>query len=315
MISIALATYNGSKYLREQLDSILTQTRKDFEVIACDDCSTDNTIDILREYELKDKRFHIFQNKKNLGFKKNFEKILTLCTGDYIACCDQDDVWTDDHLEVLLNNIGSNDCVGANGLIVNQFGDSLGLTVKDSLSISTFPNDFKSIFRHECFYNIIQGTACLFRQTLLEGIIPFPDNIQFHDHWIAINASINNGCKYISDIILKYRTHDKNVTGYRKFNLIHALKTTIQARKYRQRMYISNLTMLKSIQKQVTDSQKKSYINNAIDFFENLSSGKKRLHSVMFYIRNYNDISLCSRKKWKLFSYRVFCLFIFGIML
>lgn len=315
MISIALATYNGSKFIREQLDSILTQTRTDFEVIACDDCSTDNTVEILREYELKDNRFHIFQNEQNLGFKKNFEKTLTLCSGDYIACCDQDDIWTDDHLEVLLNNIGSNDCIGANGLIINQFGDSLGLTVKDSLSITIFPNDSKSIFRHECFYNIIQGTACLFRRTLLENVIPFPDNIRFHDHWIALNASMNNGCKYISDTILKYRTHEKNVTGYRKFNLFHALTTTIQARKYRKTMYIPNLVMLRSIKKKFKDPQSLSYISNAIVFFENLSSGKNRFRSVLFYIRNYNEISLCPRKKWKLFIYRVFCLLLFGIML
>ncbi len=313
MISIALATYNGSKYLREQLDSILAQTRMDFEVIACDDCSSDNTIQILQEYAAKDNRFHVFPSKENLGFKKNFEKALSLCSGDFIACCDQDDIWTNDHLQLLIDNLDTNDCIGANALIVNEHGDSLNLTLKDSLSITITPNTTDSIFKHECFYNLIQGTACLFKKTLLSSILPFPEGIKFHDHWIALNASMQNGCKYTSDIILHYRTHSQNVTGFKKFNLVHSLKTAFQANKYRHQIYRHNITMLKSIKSKNTYND--VYINNALAFFENLSSDKHRIQSILFYIKNYNEIALCSRRKWKLFLYRVFCLSLFGIML
>ena len=105
-VSIALATYNGEKYLREQLDSILSQSIQDFELVACDDCSTDSTLKILNEYAEKDFRVKVFTNEKNLGFKKNFEKAIFLCSGDYIALSDQDDIWTENHLQVLLENIG-----------------------------------------------------------------------------------------------------------------------------------------------------------------------------------------------------------------
>lgn len=101
-----MATYNGEKYIREQIDSILTQSVQDFEIVVCDDCSSDSTVKILREYEKKDSRIKIFVNEKNLGFLKNFEKAVSLCSGEKIAFSDQDDIWTKDHLDVLQNAFG-----------------------------------------------------------------------------------------------------------------------------------------------------------------------------------------------------------------
>lgn len=88
-----MATYNGEKYLREQIDSIFNQTVQDFELIVCDDCSTDTTWNILLDYQVQDKRIKCYRDEENLGFKKNFEKAIGLCTGEYIALSDQDDVW------------------------------------------------------------------------------------------------------------------------------------------------------------------------------------------------------------------------------
>lgn len=313
MISIAMTSYNGEKFISEQISSILSQTIEDFELIICDDCSTDHTLSILKEYKEKDSRIKIIQNKNQLGFLKNFEQAISLCTGDYIACSDQDDIWTNNHLEYLLNNIGENDCIGANGIIIDNLGKKIGSTVKESLSVEYEPSNSDSLFKHECFYNLIQGTACLFKKTLLSSILPFPDGIKFHDHWIALNAAMQNGCKYTSDIILHYRTHSQNVTGFRKFNLVHSLKTAIQANKYRHQIYRHNIAMLKSIK--CKNAYNDVYVNKALVFFENLSSDKQRIRSILFYIKNYNEIALCPRKKWKLFLYRVFCLSLFGIML
>ena len=85
LISIALATYNGEKYIREQLDSILSQSYTNFELIICDDHSTDSTIEVIKYYLEKDSRISLYQNKTNNGFLKTFEKILSLCKGIYIA--------------------------------------------------------------------------------------------------------------------------------------------------------------------------------------------------------------------------------------
>ena len=119
MISIAMATYNGEKFIREQLDSILAQTITDWELIVCDDVSIDATITILEEYAKKDGRIQIHKNKVNLGFKRNFEKAISLCSGDYIALYDQDDIWYPNHLEILYNQIGDHSLSIGNSDIVN----------------------------------------------------------------------------------------------------------------------------------------------------------------------------------------------------
>ena len=158
-ISIALAAYSGERFIRQQLDSILNQTLSDFEVIVCDDCSTDNTLRILQEYASKDARFKVYQNAENLGFKKNFEHILSLCKGEFIAFCDQDAIWEPDHLEILYKNIGENDCIGANSLIIDENGISQNKTLLEYWPVHVMPKDEIELFQHELYSNVIQGTA------------------------------------------------------------------------------------------------------------------------------------------------------------
>ena len=110
MIGIAMTTYNGEKYLKEQIDSILNQTVSDFELIVCDDVSSDSTMDILNDYAEKDDRVHVFRNEENLGFLKNFEKAIRICLdrgAEYVALADQDDIWAENHLEVLADTMSS----------------------------------------------------------------------------------------------------------------------------------------------------------------------------------------------------------------
>ncbi|TQV61723.1 MAG: glycosyltransferase [Sulfurovum sp.] len=118
-ISICLATYNGEKYLKEQLDSLLNQTLTPYEVIIQDDCSTDNTVEIAKQYTDK-LNLKIYVNEVNLGFTKNFESVLQKATGDLIAPCDQDDIWKPDKLEKLSGLIGKHSLIYANSLLVNS---------------------------------------------------------------------------------------------------------------------------------------------------------------------------------------------------
>ena len=110
-----MATYNGEAFIREQMDSILAQSYKNIEVVACDDCSTDGTYEILQEYARKDGRVKCFQNAANLGFKKNFERAITLCSGEFIALSDQDDVWLKEKLEVQLKALKEEEASCGNG--------------------------------------------------------------------------------------------------------------------------------------------------------------------------------------------------------
>lgn len=212
MISVAMTTYNGSKYLREQIDSILNQTEKDFELIICDDCSSDDTFAIISDYEKNDFRIHVYKNEKNLGYVKNFEKAISLCKGDYIALSDQDDVWLPEHLSILLDNIkaGGYSLVGANALLVDFNNIYLGTKLINNYTLPNNKHDFEIMLLYR---NVFQGAAILFDRTILNKALPFPENMKFHDWWLALVASENNGVNYIDEPVLRYRQHGNNASG------------------------------------------------------------------------------------------------------
>ena len=314
MISIALATYNGSKFLREQLDSILAQSMKNFEVIVCDDYSTDDTLKILQEYASKDSRFKIFSNNSNLGFKKNFEHILSLCKGEFIAFCDQDDIWTPNHLEILYNNIGNNDCIGANSLIIDENGISQNKTLLEYWPIHIMPQNGKELFQHELYSNVIQGTASLIRATLIKHALPIPEDIKYHDYWFALVAGLNEKCKYIDNVVLKYRRHSNNASEYQKFTIWNAIKDLYRFSKNRKGFYQDSVNLLSNLARQEKlPSDKKKLISDALELYINLSENKKRLPSLWFYIKNYSVITFSKKSIWQLFLYRCLGILFFGI--
>ena len=108
-VSIAIATYNGATFLREQLDSLYNQTVQPDEIFVSDDCSNDGTVEILEEYH-RTKGLKYTVNEHNLGFNKNFENALKNTTGEFIMICDQDDIWMPEKVEVLLKAIKKHDC-------------------------------------------------------------------------------------------------------------------------------------------------------------------------------------------------------------
>lgn len=214
MLSIAMATYNGERFLREQLDSVLAQIVTDFEVIVCDDCSTDGTAAVLEEYARRDKRFKIYRNTHNIGFKKNFEQAIGLCKGDYIALCDQDDIWYPDHLELLLKNIG--DCVMCcgNSELVDADNRSLGRNMSDSDGIHFILGDkHKWLFRVMLHGSPFQGASMLLTAGFARQCVPIPDCMSYHDVWIAgLACMTETGLNYIMQPVTRYRQHAENVT-------------------------------------------------------------------------------------------------------
>ncbi len=224
MISIAMATYNGSRYLRDQLDSILSQTIQDFEIVICDDCSTDSTMSLLDKYSAKDSRIHVYQNEHNLGFKENFSKAISLCNGDYIALSDQDDIWMEDHLEMLFNALNEHNAVLACGdaTIIDSNGNEMGLTSSFIDGMDAVPMNNIEKARHILLCeNSFQGSSMLMRRSLAERAIPIPSAIGFHDTWIAALACFFGGLTYIQAPVLRYRRHSHEVTkGKRRMSPI-----------------------------------------------------------------------------------------------
>lgn len=214
MISIALATYNGEEFLREQLDSVLNQTFQDFEIIVCDDCSTDHTLAILEEYKKRDARITVYQNDYNLGYIKNFEKAIRYCNGEYIALCDQDDRWVPEHLSILLNIIGDKPIACGNARFINKYGNSLHSTLidRDNLVIP-LKSGIDLLYRLFFYRNTFQGASMLINRKFLEVALPIPEVAKYHDLWFSILSCMYGGIAFTSEIVNEYRQHGNNYSN------------------------------------------------------------------------------------------------------
>lgn len=217
MISIAVATYNGEKYICEQIDSILAQTVQDFELIVCDDCSTDGTVEILNKYAEKDGRIKIFVNEMNLGFKKNFEKAIRLCSGEYIALSDQDDIWLPKHLEKLIDIIGDADIACGNARLVDKDGIPTGQLLNETCNFYALYEEHL-LYRLLCNSGLFQGASMLIKKKFLmdSAVLPLSEGVLYHDAWFAACACLRRGIQYTFDVITLYRQHEKNASGTKK---------------------------------------------------------------------------------------------------
>jgi glycosyltransferase involved in cell wall biosynthesis len=214
-VSIALAAYNGEKYLRQQMDSILDQTVRDFELVVCDDCSTDSTWEILREYQQQDPRVRCYQNAENLGVNKNFEKAVTLCRGEFIAFSDQDDVWTRDHLAVLLDNIGAYSLVCSQSDGIDQNGARIERSLQGGKDYKLMKLSRDEVFFSLLVRNFAQGCTALITRELAELAFPAREEVDWYDWRLArIAASVGAGTAFVEAVTVRYRYHDSNAFGY-----------------------------------------------------------------------------------------------------
>lgn len=213
-ISIAMATYNGEAYLREQLDSILNQTIPATEIVVCDDCSTDATWSILSEYAEKYTCFKVIRNEKNIGFLHNFEKAISFCLGDYIALSDQDDVWLPNHLQVLLEGLGNKILSVGDAELIDSNGTPLGYKLSYCENLDFIPeDDLQKAYAILYYRNPFQGASMLCRKELFRKAFPIPEGIEYHDSWLVLYACFYGGVQYIGRTVTLYRRHDSTVTG------------------------------------------------------------------------------------------------------
>lgn len=205
-ISIAMATYNGAKYLQEQLDSFVAQTRQPDELVVCDDASTDTTVDILESFRQQAPfAVRIYRNETNLGFVKNFEKALSLCTGDIIFLSDQDDVWFESKLAVVLQYFQDNPdtMVFINDYYVSDEECKNPLFSKLS--------NIESMGFGEDWY--VAGCSTALRSRFLDIILPIPEHIHGHDSWINKLAIFTRKRMIIRQALQLYRRHPENTSN------------------------------------------------------------------------------------------------------
>lgn len=218
LVSIVMATYNGEKYLRQQLDSILEQTHQHFELIVVDDASTDKTLSILKEYAALDDRIHVFPAEINLGLVSNFERGLRLAGGDFIALSDQDDIFRKDKIELLLaalKNHPERDLVLSDLSLIDENGNNIAHSMWSYSKLN--PKQGKP-FGHLLYANFATGCAMMFTRRLLELAIPFPPDCTVHDWWLAVIATSSRagGICLVDKQLTAYRQHESNVLGTKK---------------------------------------------------------------------------------------------------
>lgn len=218
--SVALCTYNGERFLKQQIDSILNQTICVDEIIVCDDGSKDKTLEILADYKNKfPELFKIYINEKNLRSVKNFEKAISLCTKDIIFLCDQDDVWLGNKVEIITTYFRENKNINAlatNGFAINEDGKQL-----DVLLVWDVLHFLRQKYLRLDFYKILNvsgnfatGATMAFKNDFLPNILPFPIVKDFHhDEWIALVASIENKFDFLDIKTIFYRKHNNQQVG------------------------------------------------------------------------------------------------------
>jgi len=232
-IAVLLATYNGEKYLKQQLDSILSQTYQNFKIYISDDCSDDHTLEIIREYQHRHptKNFYTV-NEKNIGYVKNFEKLLKRATEEYMAFSDQDDIWLENKLELQMQEM----------LKLEKQYKNVACIVHSDLDMIDVEGKIKreSYFQYRSyklkpFKDLghilgpcgVMGNTMLFNQKLKNIVLPFPTQLDTHDYWFAVNNEFFGVRKTINKSLVKYRIHKSNVSNSqnslqkKQFNLLN----------------------------------------------------------------------------------------------
>ena len=218
MISVCLATYNGEKYVKEQIESILSQLSANDEVIVSDDHSKDNTITIINS--LQDKRIKIVMNNKQSGVAHSFENALLHAAGDFIFLADQDDIWAENKIKIVVEQLEKYDCALHNAQLIDYQGGKID---KDLFSIyNTRTGYFQNLIR-----NTFVGCCMAFRKELLKHVLPIPSQITMHDMWIALLAEKKGNTILIEDKLIYYRRHENNASttsNKSKFSKYYQLK-------------------------------------------------------------------------------------------
>lgn len=223
MISVAMATYNGARYLEEQLESIFAQTRRPQEIIIYDDASKDNTLSLLADIQVRAPfSVKVIPGKVNRGVNAAFGSALMQCSGEFVFFCDQDDIWEPEKIARFMNCFEQNRNVGMVFCDAHQINGN-GQILKHSLWESVrFTKKRRARFRHDPFDemlrggNFVYGMASAFRRAAIQPFHPVQSDqrVMTHDTWFALHVLASGWTGAILDErLVKYRRHDHQTTA------------------------------------------------------------------------------------------------------
>ncbi len=224
MISVAMTTYNGSKYIFQQLDSLNKQSKKVDEVIIVDDASTDDTVNIVNDYIEKNNliNWHLVRNTVNHGYIYSFKKSISKTSGDYIFLCDQDDIWDKNKIKEMVDILDSNsNILTLNCSFQKFFQDNNAIKYQKRLFSSNNNLIRKNIKKNDCVsiclkrvltYNISPGCTCVFRSELKNIFLSCNLNVP-HDWLLNVIAAQQSGLYFYNKELIQYRIHSANTIG------------------------------------------------------------------------------------------------------
>ncbi len=204
MISVCMTTCNGEKYLKRQLDTILSQLGTEDELIISDDSSSDRTIEIIKSYS--DSRIKLLENGNFGSPVFNMENALKRAQGDYVFLADQDDVWLPGRVQKVVEKLQHYDLVVCNAFIVDR--DEKILHDSYFAWKGSAPGFLKNLKK-----NSFIGCSMAFNRKITDTVLPFPKRISMHDVWIGLMAECMGKVLFFDERLMYYRRHDDNFTA------------------------------------------------------------------------------------------------------
>jgi glycosyltransferase involved in cell wall biosynthesis len=272
-ISVALCTYNGARYIRAQLESILSQQVPDLEIVVSDDGSSDGTVDVVRDVQgqahqssaARGPRIRVIENETPLGIAANFEQAIAACSRGVIALSDQDDIWHPGRLKALVDRIEADDAIAllhSNARMVDENGGLLGYRLSDAIHFTESEvalvhsgNGFDVLLRR----NVVTGATSVIRSELASRAFPTPEG-WLHDEWLAIMAAVTARFDFLDIDSIDYRQHGNNQIGQLRPDLAHNLRRLKEPRTARNRRLLARASGLSERVRDLADAVPPRYV-------------------------------------------------------
>ena len=252
-ISVALCTYNGERFVAEQVGSILSGTVLPTELIVSDDASTDATIEVIEAVIAASHNtiatVRIVRNSVALGVVRNFEQAVSACSGELVVLCDQDDLWAPRRLEVTADAFAADPdllLLNSNARLIDDDNRPLGYSLFEAISLTAVEkaqihsgNAFATLLTR----NTVTGATTAFRRSLLERALPFPA-AWVHDEWLAIIGAASGRIDFLDDELIDYRQHGGNAIGAVKLGIGMRFRRLREPRVERNRRLLDRAAVL-----------------------------------------------------------------------
>jgi glycosyltransferase involved in cell wall biosynthesis len=286
-VSVAMATYNGASWLPAQIESVLSQSVSDLELVIVDDASVDDTRAVLEKYKQTDNRIRLIFNGNNIGYQETFYKALSACRGQYILFCDQDDIWMTDKIGTLIGELGENLLIFSDSVLMDEKGKDTRKKLSDTVNMHQ-PGTRK-INRGFVIGNCVWGHTILFHRSLLEHAT---QQVIIHppDWWFAVVSSHLQKVRFCPLVLNRYRQHAKNLTQAIPKKQLKRRK--IAGRKLEE--YHTQLTRLASIKDLPFNSDKLFYMK-----WHELHQRRKKGFSftLLYFLLSHRKDIFCMKRK------------------